>query len=145
MQRDANGLTVLENLTRLKMHHFLQISHVERIVSSLWTGEMDSGGSIFDTATTYELTCRNKLKFREDSELRNRFCNRRVGQDQPKPHRFSLKVWEHSMSLRLLLEVLAFFLLMAVFQHRVSRFSQGLRHSEGEHARLSEIEQELSL
>ena len=58
-QQDINGVTVLQYLARLKMHRFMQINHVNRIVSSMWRSKTDIGGSVFDLATSYDLTVVN--------------------------------------------------------------------------------------
>ena len=54
---------MLQYIARLKMHRFLQINHVNRIVSSLWTSKTDTGGSVFDLATSYDLTFSNSLDY----------------------------------------------------------------------------------
>ena len=77
-QQDVRGVTVLQYLAQLKMHRFLQINHVNRIVSGMWTSKTDVGGSIFDLATSYDLTVMNDLEYQEDSELRKRFYMDRI-------------------------------------------------------------------
>ena len=61
------------------MHRFLQINHVNRIVSSMWRSKTDIGGSIFDLATSYDLSLVNETGFQEDNELRKRFYRSRKG------------------------------------------------------------------
>ena len=57
LQRDINrGWTVLEYLQELDMFTMLQINPVTRTVMSLWRSKTDIGGSIFDLATSYDLT-----------------------------------------------------------------------------------------
>ena len=58
-QQDINGVTVLQYLAKLKMHRFMQINHMNRIVSSMWRSKTDIGGSVFDLATSYDLTVVN--------------------------------------------------------------------------------------
>lgn len=72
-QKDIQGRTVLEHLAELKFYEFLQINQVNRIVSSMWRSKTDTGGSIFDQATCFDLTFVNQLRFKEDRELRKRF------------------------------------------------------------------------
>ena len=45
------------------MHRFMQINHMNRIVSSMWRSKTDIGGSVFDLATSYDLTVVNQLDF----------------------------------------------------------------------------------
>ena len=73
-QRDINqGWNVIEYMAELEMMRMLQISQVTKIVTGLWQSDTDIGGSIFDLATSYDLTFTNKLKYREDNEFRRRF------------------------------------------------------------------------
>ena len=59
------------------MFTMLQINPVTRTVMSLWRSKTDIGGSIFDLATSYDLTFVNRLEYREDNELRRRFYQSR--------------------------------------------------------------------
>lgn len=88
IQKDINkGWTVLEYVAELNMFKLLQINSVSRIVMSMWESKTDIGGSIFDLATSYDLTFVNKLEYREDSELRQRFNQPRKDTDEkPLPH-----------------------------------------------------------
>ena len=61
---------MLEYVAELNMFKLLQVNSVTRIVMSMWRSKTDIGGSIFDLATSYDLTFVNKLEYREDSELR---------------------------------------------------------------------------
>ena len=81
----------------------------------MWTSKTDVGGSIFDFATSYDLTVMNDLEYLEDNELRKRFYNERIEQEKPMPHQFNIQVWKKSMSLRYLIEAVLFFCLMAFF------------------------------
>ena len=63
----------MQYISELKLYKFLQINHVNRIISSLWESKTDIGGSVFDLATSYELTFTNKLENGEDNEERRRF------------------------------------------------------------------------
>ena len=106
---------MLQSLARLKMFKFLQLNMINRIVSGMWESKTDIGGSMFDLATSYDLTFTNKLDYQEESERRKRFYMRRAGEDKPEPHLFSFIVWKKSMSLRYLFETFLFFALMLVF------------------------------
>ena len=72
-QKDFNGISVLQHLSNLKMYRFLQINHINRIVSGMWRSKTDIGGSVFDKATSYHLVFVNKLTQKEDNELYKRF------------------------------------------------------------------------
>ena len=72
-QEDIRGNSVLAYISWLKLYHFLQINHVNRIVNQMWESKTDIGGSVFDLSTTYYLTFTNKLRYLEDNELRKRF------------------------------------------------------------------------
>ena len=61
------------------MFTMLQINPVTRTVMSMWRSKTDIGGSIFDLATSYDLTFVNRLEYREDIELRRRFYQSRGG------------------------------------------------------------------
>ena len=50
---------MLQYLARLKMYKFLQLNMINRIVSGMWESKTDIGGSIFDLATSYDLTFTN--------------------------------------------------------------------------------------
>ena len=64
-------------MAELKIYKFLQINHVNKIIASLWESKTDIGGSIFDLASSYDLFCRNKTRFKEDRERRTRFYEER--------------------------------------------------------------------
>ena len=81
---------MLQYLAKLKMHRFMQINHMNRIVSSMWRSKTDIGGSVFDLATSYDLTVVNQLDYQEDNELRKRFYRERKGQEKPMPHQFNI-------------------------------------------------------
>ena len=142
-QQDINGVTVLQYLAKLKMHRFMQINHMNRIVSSMWRSKTDIGGSVFDLATSYDLTVVNQLDYQEDNELRKRFYRERKGQEKPMPHQFNIQVWKRSMSLRYLIETFVFFGLMAFFQYEISRFNKDLHISIDEYKRFRELEDEI--
>ena len=67
-QKDVDGKTVLQYISDLKFYEFLQINHVNRIVNGQWNSKADVGGSLFEMSTSYDLCCRNKLRFKEDRE-----------------------------------------------------------------------------
>lgn len=119
------------------MYKFLQINMVNRIVSGMWESKIDIGGSVFEIATSYDLTFGNELEFQEDTEKRRRFY---MPRDQPNPHFFSFAVWKKSMSLRHLIEIMIFFLLLVVFQYEVSKLNVDLHLSIEELAKFREIE-----
>ena len=62
-QKDFNGETVLDYFAKLNMHRFLQINIINRIMNGMWHSKTDIGGSIFDLATSYDLTVVNKLEY----------------------------------------------------------------------------------
>ena len=62
-QQDVKGVTVLQYLAKLKLHKILQINHVNRIVSGMWQSKTDVSGSVFDLATSYDLTFENDLDY----------------------------------------------------------------------------------
>lgn len=72
-QKDVRGNSVLSYISTLKLYHFLQINHVNRIVNQMWESKTDIGGSVFDLSTCYYLTFTNKLRYLEDNEPRKRF------------------------------------------------------------------------
>ena len=45
------------------MYKFMQINMVNRIVSGMWESKIDIGGSMFELATSYDLTFGNELEF----------------------------------------------------------------------------------
>ena len=45
------------------MYRFLQINHINRIVSGMWRSKTDIGGSVFDKATSYNLVFVNDLEY----------------------------------------------------------------------------------
>ena len=108
------------------MYKFLQINTVTRIVSGMWESKTDIGGSIFDLATSYDLTFTNKLTDQEDNELRKRFHVRRDSNEKPEPHLFSFVVWKKSISFRYFLETILFFILIGIIQTNVSAFNKSL-------------------
>ena len=67
-QKDTRGKTVLQYISDLKFFEFLQINHVNRIVNGQWNSKADIGGSLFEMSTSFNLFCRNKLRFKEDRE-----------------------------------------------------------------------------
>ena len=67
-QQDFRGISVLQYLSMLNMYRFLQINHVNRIVSGLWWSTTDVSGSVFELGTCYDLTFNNDLEFYEDTE-----------------------------------------------------------------------------
>ena len=75
-QKDVKGVTVLQFLSELKMYRFLQINHINRIVSGMWRSKTDIGGSVFELSTSYNLTFINKLEHLEDNEVYKRFYNK---------------------------------------------------------------------
>lgn len=85
-QKDVTGKTVLQYLAELKIYRFLQIQQVNRIISSIWQSKTDTGGSVCELATSYNLTFVNKLDFAEDNERRNRFYEPRTRTQAPEPH-----------------------------------------------------------
>jgi len=111
------------------MYKFLQINTVTRIVSGMWESKTDIGGSVFDLATSYDLTFTNKLTDQEDNELRKRFYVRRDSNEKPEPHLFSFVVWKKSISFRYLLETILFFILIGIIQTEVSSFNKDLHLS----------------
>ena len=72
-QKDVRGITALQYLAELKIFRFLQIQHVNRIISSIWESKTDTGGSVCELATSYDLTFVNELNYAEDNERRKRF------------------------------------------------------------------------
>lgn len=117
---------MLQYIADLKMYRFLQNNHVNRIVSQMWDSKTDIGGSMFDCATSYHLAVVNKVRYQEDSELRQRFYVPRPVHLKPMPHQFTLFVWKKSMSLRYAIEALIFFLILLVLQFEVSAFNKDL-------------------
>ena len=69
----------MQYISELKLYKFLQINHVNRIISSLWESKTDIGGSVFDLATSYEQIFVNQLGYSEDNEVRRRFYKERKG------------------------------------------------------------------
>ena len=63
-QKDFDGKTVLQYISDLKLFEFLQINHVNRIINGLWNSKADVGGSLFEMSTSFDLFCRNKLRFK---------------------------------------------------------------------------------
>ena len=141
IQKDVTGITVLQYIAKLKMYRFLQINHVNRIVSSLWESKVDAGGSMFAFASSYYLTFENEIEFNEDNETRLRFYEPRDEKVLPHPMNFS--VWKKSMSLRYLIETLLFFALMLVFQYEVSAFNKDLHISIEERSHFLQLEHEI--
>ena len=92
-QKDLRGKTTLEYLSELNLHRFLQINHVNRIVSRIWESKTDISGSIFDMATSYDLCFKNKMRYMEDHEKHNRFYESRDHLIGAKPHALSFVVW----------------------------------------------------
>ena len=128
-QKDIHGVNILQYLAKLNMYKFLQINMVTRIVSGMWESKTDIGGSMFDLATSYDLTFTNKLNDQEDNELLKRFYMKRDYKEKPEPHQFSFIVWKKSISLRYILETILFFILMIIFQSQVSGFNKNLHGS----------------
>lgn len=126
-QKDLDGKTVLQYINDLKYFDFLQINHVNRIVNGLWNSKTDVGGSLFEMSTSYDLCCRNKLRYLEDKERRGRFYEPREITYATKDHRFGFNVWKRSLSLRYLIESLIFFIAMAIFQSEISNFNSNLQ------------------
>jgi len=62
-QEDIRGKAVLQYIAELKLYRFLQINHVNRIVSQMWESKTDIGGSVFDLSTSYYLTFTNKVRY----------------------------------------------------------------------------------
>lgn len=62
-QQDIKGVSVLQYFAKLKLYRFLQINHVNRIVSQMWESKTDIGGSVFDLSTCYYLTFVNKVRY----------------------------------------------------------------------------------
>ena len=58
-QEDIRGNSVISYISKLKLYHFLQINHVNRIVNQMWESKTDTGGSVFDLSTSYYLTFTN--------------------------------------------------------------------------------------
>ena len=52
-QRDVKGVSVLQYLAKLKLHSFLQITHINRIIRGMWHSKTDISGSIFELASSY--------------------------------------------------------------------------------------------
>ena len=73
------GVNVMQYISELKLYKFLQINHVNRIISSLWESKTDIGGSVFDLSTSYEQIFVNQLSYSEDNEVRRRFYKERKG------------------------------------------------------------------
>ena len=124
-QKDLQGRSVLESLARLKVYKFLQINYVNQIISSLWESKTDIGGSIFDLATSFDLCCRNRVRNKEDREVRRRFYLPR-DLAHAKPHRCGFAVWMHSASLRYLIEAFIFFSMMVFFQITIANFNRDM-------------------
>ena len=141
IQKDVTGITVLQYIAKLKMYRFLQINHVNRIVSSLWESKVDAGGSMFAFASSYYLTFENEIEFNEDNETRLRFYEPR--DEKVLPHPMTFSVWKKSMSLRYLIETLLFFALMLVFQYEVSAFNKDLHISIEERSHFLQLEHEI--
>ena len=104
---------MIQYIAKLKMFRFLQINHVNRIVSSIWESKVDAGGSMFDFASSHYLTFKNELEYNEDTERRLRFYESR--NERALPHPLTFTVWKKSMSLRYLIETILFFTLMLIF------------------------------
>lgn len=119
-------MSVLQHISQLKFFEFLQINHVNRIVNGQWNSKADIGGSLFEMSTSFELFCRNKLRYREDSEKKKRFYHTREINYNTKAHPFAYNVWKRSLSLRYLIEAAMFFIAMLIFQNEVSSFNQNL-------------------
>ena len=114
-QKDFEGKTVLQYINDLKFFEFLQINHVNRIVNGLWNSKTDVGGSLFEMSTSFDLFCRNKLRYLEDRERRNRFYDEREITYATKDHRYGFNVWKRSPSLRYIIEGLIFFTALLIF------------------------------
>ena len=125
-QKDFDGKTVLQYISDLKLFEFLQINHVNRIVNGLWNSKADVGGSLFEMSTSFDLCCRNKLRFKEDTERSKRFYEPREIGYNTKAHPYAYNVWKRSLSLRYLIEAAIFFILMIILQVEVSAFNQNL-------------------
>lgn len=69
---------------------------------------------MFDLSSSYYLCCKNKLHYKEDSELRNRFYLKK-NYEGVLPHRYTFAVWKKSMMLRYLIEAFIYFTVLLVF------------------------------
>ena len=70
---------------------------------------------MFDMATSYQLTCINKSRYKDDRERSLRFYKPRTINLDTKAHRCSFKVWQRSLSLRYAIEAFIFLIVMLVF------------------------------
>ena len=113
-QRDVKGVSVLQYLAKLKLHSFLQITHINRIIRGMWHSKTDISGSIFELASCYSLCFQNDMiENKVDTEVRLRFkCGKaysEVGDYKPMPHYMTKSVWLRSMSVRFFIETIIFF------------------------------------
>ena len=100
---------------------------MNRIISGRWNSKTDIGGSLFEMSTSYNLLCRNKLKYLDDKERRSRFYEPRSIDYSTKDHRYVFNVWKKSLSLRYLIESLIFFAALLIFQIEISAFNSNLQ------------------
>ena len=91
----------------------------------MWESKTDIGGSVFDLSTSYYLLTKNRLTFKEDNEVRNRFYNKKLD-ERVLPHRCTFAVWKKSMNLRYLIEAIIYVLILVVFQYEISLFNKDL-------------------
>ena len=78
-------------------------------------------------STSYNLLCRNKLKYLDDKERRSRFYEQRTIDYSTKDHRYVFNVWKRSLSLRYLIESFIFFVVLLIFQLEISAFNSNLQ------------------
>ena len=125
-QEDIHGKSVLQYIAELKLYRFLQINHVNRIVSQMWESKTDIGGSMFDLSSTYYLLFTNRVNYQEDNEIRRRFYQPRNPDERPMPHGLTYAVWKKSMSLRYAIESVIFLAVLCIFQYEISLFNKDL-------------------
>lgn len=117
---------MLQYVNDLKFFEFLQINNVNRIVNGLWNSKTDIGGSLFEMSTSFNLLCRNRVRYLDDKERRSRFYEPRSIDYATKDHQFAFQVWKRSLSLRYIIEGLIFFMALVVFTVEISAFNSNL-------------------